>query len=115
MSAGNYTWNIPQGTYQERIFTYKDAAGDPYDLTGMTARMQIRPFKGSPTVMATVTTEDGGIILGGTAGTIRVIILTAETELITSDGYYDVELIDASGEVDRVVEGAIKLNPEVTS
>lgn len=114
MSAGNYTWKIPQGTYQERIFTYKDAAGTAIDLTGLTARMQIRPYKGSDTVMLSITTESGGIVLGGTAGTIRVVIRTAQTTLITSDGYYDIELIDGSGEVDRVIEGAIKLNPEVT-
>lgn len=114
MSAGNYTWKIPQGTYQERIFTYKDAAGEPISLVGLTARMQIRPYKGSSDVMVSITSAGGGIVLGGTAGTVRVVILTAQTSLIVSDGYYDIELVDGSGEVDRFLEGAIKLNPEVT-
>jgi hypothetical protein len=114
MSAGNYTWKIPQGTYQERIFTYSDSTGAPFNLTNMTAKMQIRPYKGSSTAMATLTTENGGIILGGTEGTVRVIIRTAQTSAISSDGYYDIELIDADGEVDRFLEGAVLLNPETT-
>lgn len=115
MSAGNYTWAIPQGTYQERLFTYTDALGVPINLTGMTAKMQVRPYKKSNTNFVSLTTANGGIVLGGTAGTITVIIKTAQTLLITSDGFYDIELIDADGEVDRFLEGAIKLNPEVTS
>lgn len=114
MSAGNYTWVMPQGTYQEKIFTYSDPNGAPINLTGMTARMQIRPYKGSADVLLTTTTQDGGITLGGTSGTVKVVIKTAKTILITSDGYYDIELIDADSEVDRFIEGMVKLNAEVT-
>lgn len=114
MSAGNYTWVIPQGTYQEKIFTYGDANGAPFNLTGMTARMQIRPYKGSTNILLSITTENGGIALGGVSGTVTIVIRTAQTALIASDGFYDIELIDAQGEVDRFLEGAVRLNAEVT-
>lgn len=114
MSAGNYTWNIPQGTYQERVFTYKDPAGNPIDLTGLTARMQIRPYKESAESFLSLTTENGGITLGGVDGTITVVIRTAQTSLIPSDGYYDLELVDGDGEVDRVLYGSVRLDAEVT-
>ena len=87
------------------------------DLTGCKARMQIRPDIDSSTVLEEFTTEDGGIILGGTAGTIRFAILDAtETAAIDWDGgVYDLEIIFSDNvTVLRKIYGSVKVSPEVT-
>jgi glycosyltransferase involved in cell wall biosynthesis len=43
MPAGKYTFIIEQGTTHEFTIVKKDSNGDAVDLTGYTARMQIRP------------------------------------------------------------------------
>jgi hypothetical protein len=89
----------------------------PVDLTGCKARMQIRPDIESSTVLEEFTTEDGGIELGGTAGTIRFAILNAtETAAIDWDGgVYDLEIIFSDGvTVLRKIKGAVVISPEVT-
>ena len=55
----------------------------PADLTGCTARMMIRKSYAAPTPLITLTTENGGLLLGGTAGTIDVTIAAAQTFLLS--------------------------------
>lgn len=114
MPAGKYTLRIEQGAYCARSLTYKDADGVPVDLTGCTARMQIRDYIEDAEVKLSISTESGNITLGGTAGTIDIEILTAQTALLTTDGYYDLELILPSGEVERILQGQVLLDREVT-
>ena len=116
MSAGNYTWRISQGAQEQRVFTYlTKGGGASVDLTDMSAKMQVRPYKGSPEALVTLDSEGvGGIVLGGELGTVEVTISSLQTAGLTSDGYYDIQLIDADEEVDRFVEGAIKLSLQVT-
>lgn len=79
--------------------------------------MQIRSDVDSETVLAEFTTEDGGIELGGTAGTIRFGILTAtESAALTWDeGVYDLEIIFSDDvTVLRKIYGTVKVSPEVT-
>jgi hypothetical protein len=68
---------------------------------------------GSPVL--TLTTENGKISLGGTAGTITLNLTATETAAITQSSLaYDLELVSAGGVVTRLVEGQINLTPEVT-
>ena len=117
MAAGVYNFTIEQGATLTRTFTaYTDAdATLPLDLTGYTARMKIRQDP-SATVIISLT-NGSGITLGGTAGTIIVVISAAVTTTL-DDGYvyrYDLELIAADGAVTRLVKGLITVDPEVTS
>lgn len=114
MLAGNYNFTIDQGAHFERVVTITNSDNSIYDLTDFTARMQIRTEIDSSTVVRSLTTENGGITLGGVAGTITLVILAANTALMTSDGVYDIEIIDAQGRVFRILKGKIKLELEVT-
>lgn len=85
------------------------------DLTGYTARMQIRSELESPTVLVTLTTENGGITLGGVLGTIDLYLSAAATALFAWDsGVYDFEFIAPGGDVIRYLYGAVSVSPEVT-
>lgn len=104
---------ILQGSTFQKEFEYTDSAGDPVDLTGYTARMQIRSTYDKP-ILLELTTESANIILGTTTGVISLYVSATDTELLNfSKAKYDLELI--SGEyVYRVLEGSVKLSKEIT-
>lgn len=114
MIAGVYNFTIYQGATFSREITVKDAAGDLYDFTNHTARMQIRSEIDSSTTMIELTTENGRIELGDDAGTITLTIGASDTANLTTDGVYDIEIINDSGRVDRLLKGAVTLDLEVT-
>lgn len=107
---------IYQGATYRSLDTWKTGATPaPVDLTGCTARMQIRPTVASDTVFASLTTENGGITLGDDAGTIAVYISDEETAAFNwTAGFYDLEIEFPSGDVRRLIEGKVKVRPEVT-
>lgn len=85
------------------------------DLTGYTARMQLRTAIDSPDVVIELTTENGRITLGGVNGTIDLLIDADDTSPLDAGTYrYDLELISPTAVVVRLVEGKFKLRPEVT-
>lgn len=91
--AGKLNIVIEQGATFNPVLTYKDSLGALIDLTGFTARMQIRLKKTSATFLVELTTENGGIALGGVAGTITLLITdTASTALTFDSAVYDLEL-----------------------
>lgn len=113
MSAGKYTLKIEQGAYKSLSLTYKDATGTPIDLTGYTARMQIRGYAESTTAWVSLTSASG-ITLGTTDGAIDIELTSTQTSAIPDSGFYDIELVAPSGEVNRILEGAVKLSKEIT-
>lgn len=116
MAAAKLKLSIEQGATFRKVLTWK--AGTPavaVDLTGCTARMQIRSAIESSTPLITLTTENGGIVLGGVAGTIELIIAPTATAAITwTAGVYDLEIVFSPTEVRRLVYGAVTVSKEVT-
>jgi hypothetical protein len=94
--------------------TYTNSTGDPINLTNYTARMQARPSYESPTTVLNLA-NGTGITLGGTAGTINLLVAATTTATIGAAQYvYDLEIASASNEVTRVIEGTLQVTPEVT-
>lgn len=86
----------------------------PVDLTWYTARMQIRAKIDSDTVLHTLTTENGGILLDDVAKTITMYIPDETTQTFTfKAAVYDLEMI-SGGEVTALASGSITLVREVT-
>lgn len=113
MAAANHDFEIEQGTTLDKPFIWKDSTGTPVDLSGYTARMQLRPSKSSDTVLVDLTTENGGITLGGPTGEITLHFNEAITMPLLKGGVYDVEVI-IDGKVRRLIEGAITISRGVT-
>lgn len=107
---------IEQGVTFRFSFRLKEkTSGNPLDLSGYTGRMQIRPKAGSTTVIADLTTENGGISINGSEGRISIYITDEETATYAfTSARYDLEIVSAGGEVVRVFKGSVKLDPEVT-
>lgn len=116
MAAANYDILIEQGATFKLMLRWKDSEGDPIDLTGYAARMQVRPFVLSDEVLLSLTDDsDGGITLGGVEGTIEIEAEADQTELIGSrKGVYDLELVTPQDDVIRLVQGTVQISPEVT-
>lgn len=115
MTAATRDLVIEQGATFYQPLRWKDSDGNPIDLTNYTARMQIRRNHESDVVLLSLTTENSRIELGGSLGTINLIITAADTkDLNFSEAVYDLELIDGNGKVTRLLQGAVTLSPEVT-
>jgi hypothetical protein len=114
LSPGSHDLTIYQGATFQRILTWKNSDGQAVNLTGYTARMMARASIDSATALITLTTENGGIALGGAAGTINLSISAANTATLSQNGVYDLELINASGVVTRLLEGNLFISREVT-
>lgn len=115
METGTYNFTINKGATFSRVVTWKEADGDPIDLTGYTARMQVREYASAADPVIDLTTTNGGIALGGTAGTITLSISSTDTSNVGVDGgVYDLELVSAGGVVTRLLQGFIEFSDEVT-
>lgn len=105
--------DIYQGSNFDETFSYQDTESIPIDLTGYTARMSIKNALTNE-LIDSLTTANSGIILGGAAGTIRINIV--DTASYNFDrATYDLELIDPSSKVSKLMAGKITLIREVTT
>lgn len=113
MSAGKTDILIEQGVDFELKMSVKYSDDSLPDYNNHTARMHIREELGDATVIVDLTTENGKIEL--VDNNITLTIPNAETTAITiTNGVYDLELVDPVGKVIRLLEGKIKVSPEVT-
>jgi hypothetical protein len=113
--GNNFDITINQGATFELTITWKDSAGTAINLTGYTARMQVRETYSSTSSIVSLTSSSG-ITLGGSAGTIAIVISATTTAALTApfSGVYDLELANAGGVVTRLLQGAATVTPEVT-
>ncbi len=107
-------WNITieQGATWETTLTLTDR-----DLTGCSARMQIRETIPSPSALLSLTSEPpaGITITPGPPGIITVAISATQTAAMDwKHGVYDLELVTASGTVERLLKGDVTVDFEVT-
>lgn len=106
---------IEQGATFRLSLIWEDASNTPVNLTGWTARMQVRRNYKADVPLLTFTTENGAIALGGSAGTIEVTGLATLTDDVPAKlCVYDLELQSPTGFVKRLLEGTALVTPEVT-
>lgn len=118
--AASQNFTIEQGAYWSQELLYKQSNETPVDLTGFTARMQIRKkvTSGSP-LISLDSDPSGGITLGGNAGTILLEISAEDTAALPATPsdhkwVYDLELVPSDDHVIRLIQGHITVSLEVT-
>lgn len=119
-TAYKFTWD--KGTTISRVLHWKRNMGteevpdyQPVNLTGYTARMEIRD-KYAGVLLYRLDTIAGTMLIDGPNGAISFEIPVSVTALWTwRNAVYDVELVDAAGRVTRLLQGTISLSPEVTT
>jgi len=109
---------VPQGADFVYPITWSSKVGEvttPVDLTGCTARMQARARINDADALFTLTTENGGIVLGGETGQIELVFAAEMTVThVWSRAVFDVEVILPSGKIRRLCKGSLVLDREVT-
>ncbi|MCY1167378.1 hypothetical protein D9M73_73390 [compost metagenome] len=119
MAAGTYDFVDDKafeiGATLERPIVWQDPAGAAIDLTGYTARMQVRQSIAAAEALLELTTENGGIAITPATGTITLTQTATQTAAYTwKRGVYDLEIVSPSGVVTRLIQGDIETSPEVT-
>lgn len=116
MAAAKRNIIIEKGSTFIMDLVWKDASGLPINLSTYKARMQVRKSYTTNTKLLDLTTENGGITLGGGAGTIHIEGDATDTAAIAESikaGVYDLELV-VGPIVTRMLEGDADIRPEVT-
>lgn len=115
MAVVNQTLDLPQNGKWEITFAVT-LNGQPVDITGWTAHMQIRAKKTSAVVLAEYTTDPGGYItISGVAGQVLVDVPGDITlNYGFGSGVYDLYATDTGGNRRRIAEGNINVNDTVT-
>jgi hypothetical protein len=127
MAAGKYSFTIDQGSTLNLEVQYKDSTGTPVNLSGYSAKMQIKSgyADNSPTTYITLSSslasDNTGLNLSGSNGTTPLasgsigiyISATSSSAFTFTDAIYDLEL-RTGDTVNRILEGQVKVRKEVT-
>lgn len=102
---------IDQGSDFQTTITVEGSNGLPFDLTGYSARGQIRRSYTSTTAYSFTAT-----ITDPTDGEINIFLDNSVTAAMKAGRYlYDVEIVQtSSSDVTRVIEGQVEITPRIT-
>ena len=86
------------------------------NLTGCTARMQIRKAVNDSAIMDTLSTENAKIVIHEPLNGRFKIVIPAEVSSLYAftSAVYDLEIVFTDSTVVRVIEGCVRSVPEVT-
>lgn len=116
MAAGSYSFIIEQGSEFRKHLRWENQDGTPIDLTGWSAKSQIRASKDKEaSLIWTLSTDNGGIEFGD-AGEIDLYIPASVTEeFCFTQAFYDLEMIPSDpNNKRRLLEGTVTLSKETT-
>ena len=112
--AGIYNITMDQGAQWTLQVQYDNNNGTPFDLTGYTARMQVRPKFGADNAVLTLSSPSSGIVITPLTGVLNLTATTVQTAAIPGGFYvYDLE-IDSGGIVTRLMQGSVTVRDQVT-
>jgi len=115
MSATTYDITIEKAATFTLSIIWKDSTGTLINLTGYTAHMQVRKSYTTSEIDLNLSTSNGAIVLGGSAGTIVVTATATLTLALTiKAGLYDLVLTSGGGVATRLLEGSVTISPEIT-
>ena len=116
MAASNDLVIDQYATFKTAFRWETKSTGQPVNLTGFSAAMQIRRTPADATALVSLTSAvNGGLVIEGTAGRVRIEIPASTTATLTPGRYvYDLVLTDLSSKKKRLVEGVVIVDAGVT-
>jgi hypothetical protein len=114
MTALKYRIRLNAGETSSLVFPVLDEHGLPVTITGWTGKAQIRSAPGIPAVLYEWSATNGNITVSGSSVTLRVAAADSAAWDWTS-AFYDLILTDLSGNVYRIAEGNVQVDPAITS
>jgi hypothetical protein len=112
--AGRYNIIADQGATFTRTVYWKDENGQPIDLTGYSARMQVRTQYTATTTTLNLVSPTSISLGGGSGSVIIVVSATTMAAVAAGDYVYDLEMVASNNIVTRLLQGTFKVTPEVT-
>jgi hypothetical protein len=113
--AGQKNFEVDQNATFSFIVEYKDENDNAIDLSGASAKMQVRDTKGGAKLAVTLTSPSGGIIIDGPNGKLTVKMTPTQTsKIFYPKSSYDVMVVDSNGNKIKLLEGFMTLNRSVT-
>lgn len=111
--ASEVNFVLDQGSTFSMNVVYKDAAGNPVDLSNYSARSQARETMDSTTTLWNLVSPTN--INLGANGEITLTVAATTTANYTPNKtyYYDLELVTGATVI-RLLQGQIYVSPEVT-
>lgn len=107
------------GASIELPWTLLDAAGNAVDVSGATARCEIRSKPGGTLLFTFATSGGTGTITHTSGGDFRIKATPAQTAGLATDepvnGVYDIKVTSATGRVLLLSTGRWTFQPEVTT
>lgn len=124
MPDNKYSIDINQGDTFFLNLTVKEANGALKNLTGYSARMQMRTSYAAITATETLSTTNGEISINTSSSIISLTLPASRTANIAVDldagsppkskYVYDLELTDSSNNVSKLIYGDVTVYGEVT-
>jgi len=113
--AGQKNFEVDQNATFSFIVEYKDNNGLPIDLTGSTAKMQVRDTKGGSKLAFSLTSPAGGIVITPLLGKVTIKMTPTQTnKLFYPKSSYDIMVTDSNANKIKLLEGFITLSRSVT-
>jgi uncharacterized protein YndB with AHSA1/START domain len=113
--AGQKNFEVDQNATFSFVVEYKDEDGNAIDLTGASAKMQVRDVKGGTKLAVTLTSPSGGIVIAGSLGKLTVTLTPTQTnKLFYPKSVYDIMVVDSNANKIKLLEGFMTLNRSVT-
>ena len=113
--AGQKNWEVDQNTTFTFTVEYKDNSGNSIDITGASAKMQVRDTKGGSKLAFSLTSPAGGITIDGPNGKLTIKITPTQTnKLFYPKSSYDIMLTDSNLNKTKLLEGFMTLSRSVT-
>lgn len=113
--AAQKNFEVDQNTTFTFIVEYKDDNDLPINLTGSTAKLQVRDTKGGTKLAFTLTSPSGGITIDGPNGKVTCKMTPTQTnKLFYPKSSYDLMITDTNLNKTKLLEGFLTLSRSVT-
>lgn len=109
-----YTLSLYAGDDRDFIVRYREVGGTPIDLTGFTAKMQLKQDPCGIVALEILgiiaIPEEGEIIFRFTGAATQGLII----DCLTTCYLYDVELTEPGGGKDTILRGTVRVEEDIT-
>jgi len=113
--ADSKNFEVDQNTTFSFVVEYIDSNNLPINLSGATAKMQVRDTKGGSKLSFTLTSPFDGIVIDGPLGKVTCTMAPAQTnKLFYPKSSYDIMITDSNNTKTKLLEGFLTLSRSVT-
>ena len=112
MQPARYNFTVQQGSTWRNVFTFYQTGvdGPVTNLTNYTAALTVKDKPSDTAPLASLTSANGGIVLGGTAGTITILQSSTQTSAYGwANGEYQLTLTAPGGDTNTLLFGTVTI------